>query len=251
VLTRERALYWLDRWDRQQEFYLPDREDRFTAIGDVIEEIVERPDPLIVDLGVGPGSLAWRLLDRIPAASIVGVDADPLLMGLAERAYLDDRFRLVNADLRSGDWYERLGLDRAPDAFVSTTALHWMDRAPLSALIATCASALTPGGVFVNGDHLYEGPEGERLDELARALTARRKQRAGVTGHEDWATWWEAVETAPELSELVTARNSGFAHAVDDRPSAHDYVRYLRESGFAEAGFVWQVGDDRIVVGIR
>lgn len=250
-LTPERAQYWLDRWDRQQEYYMPDREERFAVIGDVLDELIERPDPLIVDLGIGPGSLAHRLLRRKPAASIVGVDADPLLMGLAEVAYEDKRIRTVYADLREPDWYERLALDRTPDAFVSTTALHWMNREPLGALIATCARTLSAGGLFVDGDHLYEGETGQRLDALARSLTQRRFDRAGVRRSEDWAAWWQAVQAAPELTELLNARAGGFEHTVDDRASVHDYLSFLRQQGFAEAGTVWQVGDDRIIVGIR
>ncbi|WP_328608910.1 class I SAM-dependent methyltransferase [Amycolatopsis sp. NBC_00345] len=250
-LTQDRALYWLERWDRQQEFYMPDREERFAVIGDVLAELVPRADPLIVDLGVGPGSLARRLLDRFPGAKVVGVDADPLLLGLAELAYGGDRFRTVFADLRHYSWYEALGLDRAPDAFVSTTALHWLDRLPLRELFAQCGKALEPGGVFIDGDHLYEGEAGPRLDTLTRSLTKRRTVRAGVRRDEDWAAWWEAVAAAPELAELVAARAGGFAHEVTARPSVHDYLGFLREGGFAEAGTVWQVGDDRIVTGIR
>jgi len=251
VLTRERALYWLERWDRQQEHYMPDREERFAVIADVVEEVVGRPDPLIVDLGIGPGSLAARLVARIPAATVVGVDADPLLRGLAELVHGSDRLRVVAADLREDEWFEALDLDRAPDAFVSTTALHWMDRAPLRALITRCGAALQPGGVFVDGDHLHEGAAGPRLDDLTRALTTRRARRAGVERTEDWAAWWGAVDRAPELAELVRARDGGFAHDVDDPPTVHDYLAFLREAGFAEAGQVWQSGDDRVVVGIR
>lgn len=251
MLTKERALYWLDRWDRQQEHYMPDREERFAVIGDILEELVDRADPLVVDLGVGPGSLAHRLLDRLPGATVVGADADPLLLGLATLAYGGERFRTVHADLRADGWYARLGLDRAPDAFVSTTALHWMDRAAVRSVLLTCAQVLPPGGVFVNGDHLYEGAAAQRLDTLARALTTRRALRAGVRRPEDWAAWWQAVEHAPELAELVSARDGGFDHTVHDRPTVHDYLDFLREGGFVEAGLGWQVGDDRIVVGIR
>ncbi|KAA9149443.1 class I SAM-dependent methyltransferase [Amycolatopsis acidicola] len=250
-LGKDRALYWLERWDRQQEYYMPDREERFAVLADVLDELVPRPDALIVDLGVGPGSTARRLLDRFPDATIVGVDADPLLLGLADLAYGSARFRTVSADLREDGWYEKLGLDRAPDAFVSTTALHWMNRDPLRELIATCGRALGEGGVFVDADHLYEGEVGPRLDALTRALTKRRAARAGVVREEDWAAWWEAVEAAPELAELVAARAGGFTHTVTDKPSVHDYLSFLREAGFAEAGSVWQVGDDRIIAGIR
>ncbi|GAY12762.1 trans-aconitate 2-methyltransferase [Pseudonocardia sp. N23] len=251
MLTRERALYWLDRWDRQQEHYMPDREERFAVIADVVEEIVERPDPLVVDLGIGPGSLAVRLLERIPGARVVGVDADPLLRGLADLAHGSDRLRTVAGDLREDGWFETLGLDRAPDAFVSTTALHWMNREPLRALISRCGAEVAPGGVFVDGDHLYEGEAGPRLDALAKVLTARQAARTGADRPEDWQAWWRAVDEAPELAELVEARAGGFDHVVDDKPTVHDYLAFLRDAGFAETGTVWQQGDDRVIVGIR
>ncbi|MEU4704855.1 class I SAM-dependent methyltransferase [Nocardia salmonicida] len=250
-LDAARARYWIERWDRQQEHYMPDREQRFEVIGDVVHELGGREDLLIVDLGVGPGTLSQRLLDRFPAASVVGVDADPLLLGLADLAYDSPRFRTVFADLRREGWLDALDLDRVPDAFVSTTALHWMNRDPLRDLIRTCAQALKPGGLFVDGDHLYEGPAGPRLDALGRSMTARRAERQGTVAAEDWASWWDAVNRAPELAELVRLRNGGFEHTVRDRPTVHDYVAFSRDAGFAEAGIVWQYGDDRVVVGIR
>lgn len=230
---------------------MPDREARFELIADVLTTLLERPDPLIIDLGAGPGTLSDRLLTRLPGARVVGVDADPLLLGLAEAAHGSPRFRTVFADLRVDGWFDALGLDHAPDAFVSTTALHWMNRTPLRALLEVCAKALPPGGLFVNGDHLYEGPAGPRLDALGRSLTARRAQRTGTAKAENWSAWWAAVEQAPELADLVRRRAGGFEHVVHDRPTAHDYVDFARAAGFAEAGTVWQYGDDRVVVGIR
>src|ERR1700721_1073618 len=78
---------WIARWDRQQEVYLPDREDRFTALIDAAEAGTGRPDPLVLDLGCGPGSLAVRLLARIPAATVIAVDADPVTLALGRSAY--------------------------------------------------------------------------------------------------------------------------------------------------------------------
>lgn len=253
MATREQARHWLDRWDRQQESYIVDREERFTVIADVVEAVAGRPDPLVVDLGVGPGSLAVRLLDRLPDAQVVGVDADPLLLGLA-RLGLDDRagLRLVEHDVRLPGWGEALALDRPPDAFVSTTALHWLTSAQLAEVYATCGALVRPGGALVNGDHLYDGSVRPRLDELLQTVGRRHTERTGVPDGEDWATWWRAAEQAPELAELVAMRGpKGVEHHVDDVPSIDDHVRALHDAGFAETGTVWQHGDDRILVAVR
>src|SRR3984885_6155142 len=78
---------WIARWDRQQEVYLPDREERFTALIDAVEAGAGRSDPLVIDLGCGPGSLAVRLLDRLPRATVIGIDADPVSLALGQAAY--------------------------------------------------------------------------------------------------------------------------------------------------------------------
>jgi SAM-dependent methyltransferase len=250
--TVQQARHWLDRWDRQQEFYLADREERFAVIADVVEAVCGA-EPLIVDLGAGPGSLAVRLLDRLPEAHVVGVDADPLLLGLARIAYGDRRgLRLVDRDLRLPGWVDALHLDRAPDAFVSTTALHWLTRSELADLYATCAATVRPGGVLVNGDHLYGGAGQSRLNELTLAVRERRAVRTGTTSDEDWEAWWDAVRSAPELADLTAMRGSrGIAHRVDDVPSVDDHIAALLAGGFREAGTVWQHGDDRVLVALR
>ena len=90
-LDQQAALEWIAKWDEQQEENLPDREGRFTALIDAVEEGAGRPDPLVLDLGCGPGTLSARLLDRIPAATVVAVDADPLLLTLARPRTGDGR----------------------------------------------------------------------------------------------------------------------------------------------------------------
>ena len=154
-LDRDTALDWIERWDRQQEESLPDREDRFTALIDAVEEGTGRPDPLVLDIGCGPGSLGVRLLARLPRATVIGVDADPVSMTLGRAAYADvPGLRFADLDLRVPGWAARLGLGtRAPDAAVSTTALHWLPEPELRAMYAELASVLRPGGLLLDGDH--------------------------------------------------------------------------------------------------
>lgn len=252
MLSRADAEKWLDRWDRQQQTYIVDREERFSVIADVVQAASGRPDPLIVDLGIGPGSLAIRLLDRLPAAQIVGIDADPLLTGLARAAYGgNNRLRIVEGDLRAAGWYQALGLDRTPDAFVSTTALHWLTETELQDLYTVAGSRLNGGGLLVNGDHLYEAADRARLREVADAVQKSRAKRANVPDGEGWSEWWEAVQRAPELADLVRTRASGVAHHVDPEPTVDDHVAALAAAGFAEIGTVWQSGADRVLVAIR
>src|SRR5215475_10874121 len=152
-LSQAAASAWIDRWDAQQQGFLPVREERFTAMIDAVRECAGRPDPLVLDLGCGPGSLATRLLARIPAARVVAVDADPLLLALGRRArnaqadgasdsqgsVAAGSVKFVDLDLREPGWTSALGLDRQADAAVSTTALHWLPPDALAAMYAEVA----------------------------------------------------------------------------------------------------------------
>jgi trans-aconitate methyltransferase len=245
------ARSWIQRWDRQQEHYLPDREQRFTVIADIVTLTAERlrkPDPVVLDIGCGPGSLSARIRHRLPLARVIGVDSDPLLLGLANANY--PWLELLDTDLRNPQWTEALPVPEV-DAVVSTTALHWLQHAELSALYANLAGIIRSGGVFVNGDWMPPASSGEVLGRLVRDLRDHLARRAGVIDREDWAAWWDAVNTAPELAELVAQRGARPLDHLDGEVGFDEQVRLLRELGFAEVAPVWQFGPDRILVGIR
>ncbi|WP_375487350.1 class I SAM-dependent methyltransferase [uncultured Jatrophihabitans sp.] len=252
--TLTEARHWLDRWDRQQEFYVADREERFAVIADVVAASADGVEPVVVDLGCGPGSLSVRLLDRLPGARVVAVDADPLLLGLARVAYADrPGLQIVEHDLRDAGWADAVGVRPGTvDAIVSTTALHWLTRTELSALYRSCADLLRPGGVLIDGDHLDEPADRPRLRTLTRSVRDARAARVRTGDAEDWRSWWDAVAAAPELEQFATERGvRPIEHAVPDTPTVADHGALLHAAGFAEVGTVWQVGDDRVLVGVR
>src|SRR5262249_5288620 len=120
---------WIARWDRQQEVHLPDREDRFTALIDAVEAGTGRPGPPGPAPGRGAGPRPVRPLTRLPTATVIAVDADPVTLSLGRAAYRDlPGLRFLDVDLRAPGWQASLGLDpgRPVDAIVSTTALHWL-----------------------------------------------------------------------------------------------------------------------------
>lgn len=250
MLTHDAATEWIARWDRQQAGYLPDREERFTALIDAVEAL-GRPDPLVIDLGCGPGSLSARLLERLPGATVIPVDADPLLIGLGRAAYPGLTF--VLADLRTSGWTRELGLERPVDAAVSTTALHWVSVQDLKGLYAELATVLRPGGLLLNGDHMDTEEATPALSRLEHALHERETERAFANDRpEDWRTWWDAIEADPAFAELNAERTTaGSTHSGSESRLLSHHVGALREAGFAEVGTLWQRGNNRLLCGVR
>jgi SAM-dependent methyltransferase len=260
ALDAAAARDWIDRWDRQQEVYMADREERFTALIDAVEAAVSRPDPLILDLGCGPGSLAVRVLARLPGATVVAVDADPVTLALGRAAYSDrPGLRFLSLDLRAPGWTTTLGLapGRLVDAVVSTTALHWLSGTELRDLYAALAGLLRPGGVFLDGDHLREDdtatPILARLDQALEDQEARRRYPDGHADRgEDWNQWWQSVAADPALAAAAAERARGYVHHGDEggaQLAAHTTA--LRAAGFAEVGTLWQRGSSRVLCGVR
>lgn len=262
-LAQSAALAWVQRWDTQQQNYLPDREERFTALIDAVQESAGRADPVVLDLGCGPGSLSVRLLDRIPAATVVAIDADPLLLALGRVALAGRRgepgrpggLRFEDRDLREQGWSSDLGMPRPADAVVSTTALHWLPQDTLVAVYAEAATVLRPGGVLLNGDHLREDEtDAPTLTRLGRALIEREERRRAPDGYgETWAGWWEAAAEDPALSDLAAARKrlgleSEHHGSRSGLLTVHEAA--LRAAGFTEVGTLWQRGENRLLCGV-
>jgi trans-aconitate methyltransferase len=256
LISEQTARAWIDSWDAQQQGYLPDREDRFTALIDALVEAVGRPDPLVLDLGCGPGSLSVRLLRRLPDATVVAIDADPLTLALGQAAFADlPGLRFVDADLRLAGWSVGLGLPGQPDAAVSTTALHWLTEQALFALYAELAGLLRPGGLLLNGDHMAEDKESApTLARLTESLAARAEQRQPGSGSvPTWQEWWTAAAADSALAGLVAQREQrrvDTAHHGSPAGRLSVHVAALRAAGFAEVGPLWQRGDSRLLCGV-
>src|ERR1044072_1538810 len=80
---------WQRSWGRQQEGDLPDREERVRAMLDPVEALVG-PEPRILDLACGTGSISDRALRRFPGATGTGVDLDPALLAIARGHFAGD-----------------------------------------------------------------------------------------------------------------------------------------------------------------
>ncbi|MFC8272639.1 class I SAM-dependent methyltransferase [Streptomyces sp. NPDC057271] len=241
---------WQESWDRQQEWYMPDREERFRVMLDMVEAVVG-PEPRVLDLACGTGSITDRLLKRFPKATSVGVDLDPALLAIAEGYFAgDDRVTFVTADLKDPEWATALPYD-AYDAVLTATALHWLHTEPLTALYGQLARLVRDGGVFMNADHMIDETT-PRINAAERAHRHAVMERAKAAGALDWAEWWAVAAKDPVLAEPTARRFEIYGeHADGDTPSARRHAEILRAAGFAEARPVWASPSDALVLAVK
>ena len=205
----------------------------------------------MLDLGCGPGSLSARVLQRLPGATVVAIDTDPVLLAIGRGALgANQHLRFLDSDLRE-DWVRTLPSPGPYDAAVSTTALHWLDLEQLVRLYGTLSGVLRPGAVFLDGDRVD-------FDHDQAAIAAGVSEvRAGwpeaPAGAEDYDAWWSAAVAEPALAAEVRER-ARRAHDHPHADNAHSYEFHrsaLFASGFAEVATIWQHLANRVLVAIR
>lgn len=245
--------HWLGRWDAQQQGYLPDREERFAAMLDVLGVLLP-PTFRALDLCSGPGAISQRLLQRFPDAHCLALDLDPLLLAMGQGALgdLGGRLRWGEVDLLHDDLAAAVG-DETLDAVLSTTALHWLPAERLLLVYRQLAQLIRPGGVFLNGDNIpFSGLP--TFQQVTDRWNERMQQEAfSERGQEDWAQWWAALAATPGTEALLAERARRFPqhHGTLAMPSAALHEAMLRDAGFSEVGTIWQHGDNRILMAVR
>lgn len=246
---------WQRSWDRQQELYLPDREERFRVMIDTVEALVGG-EPKVLDLACGTGTISDRVLSRFPKARSTGVDLDPALLTIARGSFQEEeRVEFVDLDLRAPRWWERLP-HQEYDAVLTATALHWLPTGELAQLYGQLARVVRPGGVFMNVDHMPD-PTTPKIDASLYARDKARRNEEQASGAQDWVAWWHELAEVPALAEVVAERYRIFNdpakgdHSGDHMQSAAWHTEVLRHSGFSEARTVWASPRDAMVLGLR
>jgi SAM-dependent methyltransferase len=242
---------WQESWDRQQEAFMPDREQRFAAMLDAVAAVTDGERPRVLDLAGGTGTISLRTLARFPTAEISLLDQDPALLAIAT-ASLAGRVTVVDADLARPDWTARLP-HRGYDAVLTATALHWLPAERLAVLYAEIREVLRPGGVLVNADHMVDEGLPGLTKRLTAAADARRQARYAAGAVLSWADWWARAGADPTLAPLVARRHVLYpsGHAPSWGPPAAWHLDALRTAGYAEVGTLWRGGTDAAVAAVR
>jgi tRNA (cmo5U34)-methyltransferase len=187
----------------------------------------------LVDIGGGSGRLAERVLERFSGARVTVIDQSAPFLALAERrlARFAPRAAVVQCRLQD-DWAAQL--KTAPNAIVSTSAIHHLEPAEKRDLYARCFAALAPGGLFINGDEY-------RPESDADLLSLFREWSAHMSG---------AIADGRIPETFQATLNHWQDHNIErfnePKKSGHDChetlavrLGYLCEVGFVDVEAIW------------
>lgn len=118
--------------------------ERYDDFQDAIVAAVPVMPQRVLDLGVGTGETARRVLRDFPSAALVGIDDSAEMVRIASTM-------LPGADLRIGRLEDALP-DGGFDAVVSALAVHHLPATRKADLFRRIAAILRPSGRFVLGD---------------------------------------------------------------------------------------------------
>ncbi len=210
-------------------YAVPEREVQIDTICGLIAAQGEPRS--ILELCCGGGLLAKALLERFPAARLLALDGSPKMLEATRAAVgevLAARLETRLFDLASDDWRQA---EAAPQAVVSSLAIHHLDGPGKARLFAGVLRMLAPGGLFLVADMMLPAGEGATR-WAARAWDDEARRRA--------------LEFDGDLAGFERFRDDGWNYFSDpepdpiDQPSTlYDQLSWLREAGFAEVDVFW------------
>lgn len=240
---------WQRSWDRLEESLIPNREWLLSGLIDVVEATVGT-EPVVVDLACGTGTATLRLRDRLPKASVIAIDVDPVLLKIASATFAHDAgVQIASADLREPTWRDVLPL-QSVDAVVTATALHWLPEKVVHRLYHELAGIIRARGVFAHSEYMPL-VDGHQVGEALSKLLRRRARRPSAPS---WDEWWAAAAVDPNLEEAFTLRSQVFEHTYASEefsPPALWHQSALVEAGFREASVVYRAVGGAIVAALR
>lgn len=141
-------------YDVCAENVVPRNEELHNVIVDTIH--FDRNSKIkILDLGVGTGLGAWKILSEFPNAKLTGIDfSSKMLKRCRERlSIFKKRVLLIESDFNKINFTEKY------DVIISAVAIHNSKPEQQPELILKIYESLNDGGIFINGDFIRSDSE--------------------------------------------------------------------------------------------
>ena len=148
--------------------------------GRVIDLAQFAPGRRMLDLGCGTGTLVLMARRRHPGATVIGVDGDPVILGIARRKA---RRAGISVQLDQGMAYALPYADGSFDAVVSTLTFHHLTPDQQARALAEVRRVLRPGGRLVIADVTRPHNRLMRLAQRLHMGFRRRDPDQGASHH--------------------------------------------------------------------
>ncbi|QDP97071.1 class I SAM-dependent methyltransferase [Microlunatus elymi] len=153
----------------------------------VVAASVHTSAKLILDLGIGSGLSAARVLDALPQATLVGIDNSHAMLAAAASSLPLRRFTPIEQRLEDP-------LPSGPyDLVISMLAIHHLDGPGKADLFSRIAGALRPGGRFVLADLVIP----ENPADMMTPIDGVEDKPSSLS---DQLTWLTAAGLQPSVS---------------------------------------------------
>ena len=237
--------------DSIEAYGAPERVQKYDADMDIMHPLRHKMigialdvlpfDPLddlnVLDLGVGTGAFALRILERYPNSTVVAIDGSPSMLELAKARLheYEQRIQYVVADFTSIP-----AANLVPDTFdvvISSYALHHLDAQEKLAALKAIVPAIKPGGWVLNADIVVaDHPLVEQRIQQIRVEAVSERAPADDKRFADPAT------TRAHLDQLE-------ANEQDQPLTLTEDLRILREAGIENAEVFWKELRESVVGG--
>ena len=164
-----RGADWLERPEREEE-------EKPQALVDAIEL---KPADVVADIGVGTGYFAFRLAQKVPQGKVLGVDIQPEMLELLEKAAKERGVTNVKGVL--GETADPKLPEGGVDVVLMVDAYHEFDQP--REMMQAVVRALKPGGRVVLVEYRAEDPNVpiKPLHKMTEAQARREMAAAGLT----------------------------------------------------------------------
>jgi trans-aconitate 2-methyltransferase len=203
-------------WDATE--YLKFSDARSRPFADLLAQVRRTEAGFIADLGCGTGNLTRTLLERWPAARVVGIDSSPEMLAKAMPLAIPGRLDFVQADIASWNPSEPV------DLVVSNAVLHWVG--DHSGLLSRLAAMLAAGGTLaVQMPSRFETPSQAAIEETAAdPRWASSLKGAGLRRDSVMPLPWY-VQRLHDLGFNVNAWETTYLHVLTGENPVLDWLK--------------------------
>jgi tRNA (cmo5U34)-methyltransferase len=213
----------LREYDARIRTFIPGYEQLLEITSRTLAATVRGRAPVIVDLGIGTGSLAAACLAATPSARIVGVDEDEEMLAAA-------RARLGGKVVPLQGSFETIDLPRC-DAVVASLALHHIPTIEgRRRLFRRVHRALRPRGVLIVADCYLATDAGMQAADRAYWITHLRRTYSSRQSEGYLRAWAREDSYARLADEIRLLDRVGFSTEVAGRRASFAVIAAMKDA---------------------